>query len=98
MKYIKKFENFNLDGLDYDNLVILIRDLYENKVYEWKIDDILEEINRDHSDEWTDYDRSDWLEGWNEWAEGDAYSLLDENGNQLNDFLKVLDSVRDFNV
>jgi len=42
---------------------------------EWTIDEILEEINRDHSDEWSDYNKSDWLEGWMEWVEGDYHKL-----------------------
>lgn len=29
----------------------------------WTLDEILEEINRDRSEEWTDYDESDWKEG-----------------------------------
>ena len=33
------------------------------EVVEWNIHEVLEEINRDRSDEWTDYDESDWLEG-----------------------------------
>ena len=31
--------------------------------------EILEEINRDRSDEWTDYNRLDWREGLREWTE-----------------------------
>ena len=32
------------------------------------IDEILAEINRDHSDEWLDYDRDDWELGMYEWT------------------------------
>lgn len=42
----------------------------------WTLDQVLAEINRDHSDEWTDYDESDWLEGWNEWVEGEFYHIV----------------------
>ena len=34
-----------------------------NEVYEWTVPQILEEINRDHSDEWSAYDENDWREG-----------------------------------
>ena len=40
-----------------------------NKIYEWTIPEILEEINRDRSDQWTNYDLSDWREGLEEFTE-----------------------------
>ena len=38
------------------------------KVLHWTMSQILEEINKDHSDQWTNYDASDWQEGLNEWT------------------------------
>ena len=32
------------------------------------VGEILEEINRDRSDSWEDYDEDDWLEGMNQWT------------------------------
>ena len=43
----------------------------------WSLYEILCEINRDHSDEYTPYDLNDWREGWHEWCEGQFYQLLD---------------------
>ena len=40
-----------------------------NEVFKWTIHQILEEINRDRSDQWTDYDLSDWREGLEEFTE-----------------------------
>jgi len=37
---------------------------------QWTIDEILTEINRDRGVDWTDYDESDWQEGWLEFVEG----------------------------
>ena len=52
----------------------------EHQAQEWTLDEIIEYINRDRSNEWTDYDKSDWREGWNEWVEPEGfYILLDEN-------------------
>lgn len=45
------------------------------RIEEWTLEDILEEINRDRSNGWTNYDETDWKEGWNEWVEGEFYSL-----------------------
>ena len=45
------------------------------RIEEWTLQDVLEEINKDRSDEWTDYDETDWKEGWNEWVEGEFYAL-----------------------
>jgi len=54
-----------------------IKDLLSGATYEWTIRDILNEINRDRSSEWTDYDETDWMEGWNQWVEGEYLSLKD---------------------
>ena len=40
-----------------------------NEVFKWTIPQILEEINRDRSAEWTDYNESDWQEGLEEFTE-----------------------------
>ena len=54
-----------------------IKDLLSGETYEWTVRDILNEINRDRSDEWTDYDETDWQEGWNQWVEGEYLSIQD---------------------
>ena len=41
---------------------------FAGKVLHWTMSQILEEINKDHSDQWTNYDASDWQEGLNEWT------------------------------
>ena len=53
-----------------------IKVLETNEIQEWTLADILNEINRDRSGGWTDYDETDWEEGWNEWIEGEFYSLI----------------------
>lgn len=50
----------------------------KEEIQEWTLEEILDEINRDRSGEWTNYDESDWREGWNEWVEGQFYSLIEE--------------------
>lgn len=52
-----------------------VKDLETGEIQEWGMDAILEEINRDTSERWTDYNESDWLEGWNEWVEGEFYTI-----------------------
>ena len=41
----------------------------------WTTEELLEEINRDRSEDWEDYNYLDWEEGWFEWCEGDCYTL-----------------------
>jgi len=53
-----------------------VKDLNTNKVSDWKLSDILSEINRDNSESWEDYNETDWREGWYEWAEGDCFTLI----------------------
>lgn len=43
--------------------------------YYWSVDEILAEINRDRSGSWTDFDRSDWKDGWLEFCEGNWYTI-----------------------
>lgn len=50
-----------------------IRDNETKKIFYWTLTEVLEEINRDHSDGWSDYDESDWQEGWEVWVEGAGY-------------------------
>ena len=58
-----------------------VRDLYTNDIHYWTMKDVLEEINRDHSPDhggdWSDYNESDWQEGWRVFAEGDVYSMIE---------------------
>ena len=53
----------------------LVKDLESGEVSNWTLTDILHEINRDRSDEWTPYDASDWGEGWDEWCEGYTHTI-----------------------
>jgi len=59
--------------------MIYVKDLSTNKVHEWSLKDVLHEINRDHSDGWTNYTASDWKEGWNEWVEGCGFYTLEKH-------------------
>ena len=34
----------------------------------WSLEDILSEINRDHSECWKPYNEEDWEEGWDKWC------------------------------
>lgn len=59
-----------------DNKSYKIKDVVTGEIKTWTIDQILHEINRDHSSEWQDYNEDDWLEGWEEWVEGEFYTLI----------------------
>ncbi len=66
-------------------------------VREWSVDEMLEYVNADRSDEWTDYDESDNLEGWNEWVEGCSdYTIhFKENYTAQEDCLKTMSNMED---
>ena len=49
----------------------------------WTIEEVLEEINRDHSDDWMDYNIFDWLEGWMEWVEGEYHKIYYTRANYV---------------
>ena len=52
----------------------LVQDIETKESYLWSLPQILEEINKDRSSEWTDYDEGDYVEGWCEWIEGEYFS------------------------
>ena len=60
----------------------IVKDIKYGTLHEWTIVDILNEINRDRSEKWTDYNETDWQEGWNEWCEGDIYTLVEISNSQ----------------
>jgi len=59
---------------------IKVRDVETRKVLTWTLNQVLEEINRDRSEDWTDYDTSDWREGWCDWVQDDGYFELVDVG------------------
>lgn len=52
-----------------------ITDLETQETFTWTLTEVLEEINRDRSDEWVDYTHEDFQEGWDWFVEGDYYSM-----------------------
>lgn len=79
------------NGGSVGNIKYKVRVIENDEIQEWSLNSILEEINRDRSSKWTYYNESDWKEGWNEWIEGEFYSLLDKDGNELNHAIKFED-------
>jgi hypothetical protein len=54
----------------------IVKDLSTGKKHEWSLAQVLHEINRDTSEGWDLYNTSDWAEGWECWAEGDCFTML----------------------
>lgn len=69
------------------------------EIQEWTIEGMLSVINENRSSGWTDYTEEDFLEGWNEWIEGEFYALIEnkeryfidtiKEGTVINSFWKV---------
>ena len=79
----------NGGGLD---AIIKVRNIKNNKVSNWTIEELLERINEDNAPTSSNnYDKSDWVEGFNETLEGEFYSLNDKNGKPLNNLSKYAD-------
>lgn len=49
-------------------------------IVEWTVREILEEINRDRSSHWTDYNETDWREGLDEWTWYELVGEANEEG------------------
>lgn len=52
-----------------------VKDIETGEIHVWTLSQVLEEINRDRSENWTAYNESDWREGWDEFVEGDVYMM-----------------------
>ena len=57
----------------------LIKDLFDDTTFVWTIEQMLEEINRERGSHWKKYNSFDFMEGWNEWIEGNWYTIVREN-------------------
>jgi len=55
--------------------IYTLKNTFDGSVVKWTLPEILEEINRDRSDEWSDYDEWDWKEGLDNFTE---YELVQE--------------------
>lgn len=60
-------------------MTIILKDLSTGKLKEVSVQEILDMVNNDRSEGWENYDKNDWREGWNEWREGDSYTLVSLN-------------------
>ena len=56
--------------------VYTVRNLHSRELENWSLKEVLHEINRDRSDEWTSYNETDWKEGWACHAEGDTFTMI----------------------
>ena len=51
-----------------EQFTYVVLDKDHNKFRLMTVGEILSEINRDHSEDWIDYDESDWREGMEQWT------------------------------
>ena len=65
-----------LELVSLPTLKVTIQDIETSETQVVGIDWILNEINRDRSGKWTNYDETDWKDGWYEWCEGDTYKII----------------------
>ena len=53
----------------------LMSDGWETRL--WSMAEVLNEINRDHSEDFIPYDESDWKEGWEEWVWPEYHIMIE---------------------
>lgn len=75
MLVFKYLEDF-LPSRPVDDFVFTVFDKHSNEELIWDILDVLDEINRDRTADWIDYTKDNWFDGWSEWCEDDAYTIL----------------------
>jgi hypothetical protein len=75
MAIFKYLEDF-LPNRNPNDFVFTVLDPMYNEEITWEILDVLDEINRDRSADWTDYTKDDWFDGWASWCEDDVYVML----------------------
>lgn len=57
-------------------VVYRVKDLNTGRVRKWTLAQVLEEINRNHSEDWIPYGEGDWATGWFEWVEGNGHVTM----------------------
>tara|TARA_R100000664_G_scaffold33431_1_gene50525 strand:+ start:714 stop:911 length:198 start_codon:yes stop_codon:yes gene_type:complete len=62
------------------NKTITVKEISTGIRSEWTVQKILNEINRDRSENWEDYTVEDWKEGWKQWCEGDIWEIVKKEG------------------
>lgn len=48
----------------------------EWEIQTWSLAQVLNEINRDHAEGWTNYDQNNWQEGWVEWVDPECKIMI----------------------
>tara|TARA_R100001460_G_scaffold3427_2_gene10409 strand:- start:3333 stop:3584 length:252 start_codon:yes stop_codon:yes gene_type:complete len=61
------------------NKIYVLLNIVDGETSLWTLPEILEEINRDRSEEWTDYDESDWREGLDEFTNFQLLAEVDKD-------------------
>ena len=64
-----------------------IRDVEDGSVYPMTLPMILKELNRDRSEEWTNYDETDWREGL---AEFTTYEVVENEHTEYDELWEFL--------
>jgi len=69
-----------INGLEeedfFEGKTVRVLDVEKGTSSLWAIEEVLEYINDDRSEDWTNYDENDWEEGWNEWIDDRIYKLV----------------------
>lgn len=76
-----------------ETYIVLYKD--EQECQEWTLEEIIEHINRDRSEEWIDYDKTDWKEGWNEWVKPEGFYTLLDNEDEYSIIDAEADTIED---
>ena len=54
----------------------IIQNTETKRLYIWSLRQVVNEINRDRSDQWTPYNSRDWAVGWKHFVEEDEFCNL----------------------
>tara|TARA_E500000318_G_C3383478_1_gene143132 strand:- start:18 stop:341 length:324 start_codon:yes stop_codon:yes gene_type:complete len=75
-EWLDEFPDCKFMVLEENKKVYKIRDVEDGIVYPMTLPMILEELNRDRSKEWANYDETDWREGL---AEFTTYEVMEDD-------------------
>lgn len=66
-----------------EELIITLKETTTEEIRRWTLPELLGYINDPdcRSEEWTDYNKEDWMEGWLEWCEGDCWTIVSINNS-----------------
>ena len=73
---------------------IKLKDTEFDELVTMTLQEVIDDINRDRSDSWTDYDESDWVEGLSEFTYYEIEEII-WNPDEYTQYLDIVEQIKE---